>query len=333
MKFHRNILQIDPEQEAERICEHIREVVLGRFKRRGVVIGVSGGVDSATVLALAVRALGAERVRCLTMPEQDSSGNSEPIARRLTEQFDVPLYKEDLTATLSAAGCYERRDAAVSQVFPEYNPRLHGMKLTLPTDLLDRASLNVYSLVLVDELGRETSKLLPPHLYWQIVAASNFKQRTRMMTLYFHAEQMNYAVIGTANKNEHAQGFFVKYGDGGVDLQPIQHLYKTQVYQLASYLGVPQEIIDRTPTSDTYSAESTQEEFYFRIPFEVMDLIWHGHEMGADSADVAAALDLRPEQVENVYADLAQKARSTEYLRAVPTMLTPPQNVALAGQN
>ena len=333
MTFHRNILQIDPEQEAQRICEHIREVVLGRFKRRGVVIGVSGGVDSATVLALAVRALGADRVRCITMPEQDSSSDSEPIARRLTDQFGVPLFKEDLTATLTAAGCYERRDAAVSKVFPEYNPQLHGMKLALPTDLLDRASLNIYSLVLVDALGRETSKLLPPNLYWQIVAASNFKQRTRMMTLYFHAEQMNHAVIGTANKNEYAQGFFVKYGDGGVDLQPIQHLYKTQVYQLASHLGVPQEIVDRTPTSDTYSAESTQEEFYFRLPFDIMDLIWHGLELGVDSAEVAAALDLKSEQVENVYADLAQKARSTEYLRAAPTTLTSPQEIVFEGQN
>jgi NAD+ synthase len=99
--------------------------------------------------------------------------------------------------------------------------------------------------------------------YLQIVAASNLKQRTRMSTLYYHAEMRNYAVIGTANKNEHDQGFFVKYGDGGVDIQPIAHLFKTQVYQLARYLGVPEEIQQRPPTTDTYSASCTQEEFSF----------------------------------------------------------------------
>lgn len=103
--------------------------------------------------------------------------------------------------------------------------------------LLDRGTLNVHSLTIVTPDGEEKSARLEPAEFAQIVAASNFKQRTRMAMVYYHAELRNYAVIGTPNKNEHDRGFFVKYGDGGVDLNPIAHLYKSQVYQLAGHPG------------------------------------------------------------------------------------------------
>ncbi len=321
MKFHRNILDLDVAQESERIEEMIRETVLKRFKRRGVVIGVSGGIDSSTVLALAVRALGAKRVFALTMPEKESSGDSEQLAIELTKQYGVELIKEDLTPMLNAAGCYVGRDAAVRDLFPEYDPAKHGIKITLPGDLLEKSSLNVFSLVMIDKEGNEKSRLMPPKAFLEVVAASNFKQRSRMMTLFYHAERRNYAVIGTANKDEHMQGFFVKYGDGGVDLQPIQHLFKTQVFQLAAHVGVPQSIIDRIPTTDTYSAGSSQEEFFYRLPFDLMDPIWYGLENDIPAAEVAEAFDLTAQQVENVYRELRQKIKTTEYLRAVPAML------------
>ena len=93
------------------------------------------------------------------------------------------------------------------------------------------------------------------------------------MMLYYHAELRDYAVLGTAQRNEHDQGFFVKHGDGASDIRPIGHFYKTQVFQLAEYLDIPEEIRTQTPTTDTYSAGSSQEEFFFRLPFEVMDLL------------------------------------------------------------
>ena len=201
----------------------------------------------------------------------------------------------------------------------------HGIKITLPGDLLESNSLSVFSLVIADKSGKERTRLMPPKVYLDVVAASNFKQRSRMMTLYYHAEKRNYAVIGTANKDEHLQGFFVKYGDGGVDLQPIQHLFKTQVFQLAAHVGVPQSIIDRIPTTDTYSAGSSQEEFFFRLPFDLMDPIWYGLENDISSEIVAEAFDLTAQQVENVYRELRQKVRTTAYLRAVPAALSPPE--------
>jgi NAD+ synthase len=321
VNFGSHVLTLDPELETARIVTMMRQTVQQDFRRKGAIVGLSGGIDSATVLALAVKAFSAERVLAVMMPEQDSSPLSEQYALQLATQYGVTTLKEDLTDGLAGFGCYERRDAAVRSVFPDYDPSQDQIKLVLPTDLLERGSLNVYSLSLSRVGGEERRRVLPVAAYLQIVAASNMKQRSRMMMLYYHAEQRNYAVIGTANRNEHAQGFFVKYGDGGADIQPIQHLYKTQVYQLADYLGVTQEIIERTPTTDTYTAECSQEEFYFRLPFEQMDLIWYGldHEIAAE--EVAAALQISAQQVEHVYRDLMQKSRSTEYLRAQPPTL------------
>jgi NAD+ synthase len=321
VNFDSHVLTLDPERETARIVTLMRQTIQQDFRRKGAIVGLSGGIDSATVLALAVKAFGAERVLAVMMPEQDSSPLSEQYALQLATQYGVTTHKEDLTAGLAGLGCYERRDAAVRSVFPDYDPSQDQIKLVLPTDLLERGSLNVYSLSLSRAGGEERRRVLPVAAYLQIVAASNMKQRSRMLMLYYHAEQRNYAVIGTANRNEHAQGFFVKYGDGGADIQPIQHLYKTQVYQLAHYLGVTQEIIERTPTTDTYTAECSQEEFYFRLPFEQMDLIWYGLDHQIAASEVAAALQISAQQVEHVYRDLMQKSRSTEYLRAHPPML------------
>jgi NAD+ synthase len=136
-----------------------------------------------------------------------------------------------------------------------------------------------------------------------------------MSMLYYHAESRNYAVIGTGNKNEHEQGFFVKYGDGGADVKPIAHLFKTQVFQLSKYLEVPEEIQGRIPTTDTYSAEQTQEEFFFRLPFDILDTIWYGWGKGVSEDEIAKALKLTPNQVQNVIHDIKRKIAATEYLR------------------
>ena len=208
-------------------------------------------------------------------------------------------------------------DEAIRRVFPEYDPSYRA-KITLPGSVLDSDALNVFYLTIVTPEGEEKSKRLNLRDYLQIVAASNFKQRSRMAMLYYHAELRNYAVVGTPNKNEHDQGFFVKWGDGGYDVAPIRHLFKTQVYQLAEYLGIPEEILNRPSSSDTYSASSTQEEFFFRLPFELMDLLWYALEHNVPVAEVAQEMDLTEEQVQRVFDDLSRKRRSTAYLRMPP---------------
>ena len=247
-------------------------------------------------------------------------------ASSLADQFAIATVLEDITGALDGSGCYRRRDEAVRRIFPAYGPEWK-LKITLPGSLLDQETLNVFRLTVVAPDGEEMTQRLPVQEFLQIVAASNFKQRTRMAMLYYHAELRSFAVVGTPNKNEHDLGFFVKYGDGGLDVSPIVHLFKSQVYQLAKYLDIPEEIQQRVPTSDTYSAGSTQEEFFFRLPFRILDTIWRGMELGYSPDEIASALNLTPEQVNRVMDDIQRKQRTTEYLRkAVLDLPYPPQD-------
>jgi NAD+ synthase len=299
------------------LVAHLRHDIRRELHRSGAVVGISGGIDSSVVLALCVRALGAKRVIGIMMPEKDSSGDSIVLARKLAVHYDVETVVEDMTGALTGLGCYRRRDEAIRRVFPEYGPS-YKAKIGLPQNTLDSDVLNVFYLTIVSPQGEEKSERLGLRDYLQIVAASNFKQRSRMAMLYYHAELRNYAVVGTPNKDEHDQGFFVKWGDGGYDLAPIRHLFKTQVYQLAEHLDVPLEIRQATPSTDTYSAHSSQQEFFFQLPFEVMDLLWYAQEHDVPISEVAQVMDLTEDQVRRAYRGLEQKRRATEYLRMAP---------------
>jgi len=317
MTFHKDVLRIDPAAVTEELVANLRRNVRQTFRRSGAVVGSSGGVDSAVVLALCVRAFGPKRVVGVMMPEKDCSRDSIVLARKVAEQFGVDTVVEDMTGALVGFGCYDRRDEGIRHVFPEYD-HSYKAKITLPQNVLDSDALNVFHLTIITPEGEEKSKRPNLRDYLQIVAASNFKQRSRMTMLYYHAELRNYAVVGTPNKNEHDQGFFVKWGDGGYDVAPIRHLYKTQVFQLAEYLVVPQEICRATPTTDTYSAHSSQEEFFFRLPFEVMDLLWYALKHDVPVPEVAQVMGLTEEQIQRAFADLTRKQRTTQYLRTLP---------------
>ena len=317
--FSRDILKFENvEAEAERISEKIKDDILGVLKRKGAIIGISGGIDSSVTLALTVKALGGDKVLGIMLPEKDSSPESKYFALKLAEKFNVRTIEENITDALIGFGCYKRRDDAVANVFPEYNPNDFKMKIGINQSGLNQFLPPVFSLTIIDPDGIEKNKILPIKEYLQIVAASNFKQRCRMSMLYYHAECLHFAMIGTPNKHEVEQGFFVKNGDGGADIMPIAHLYKSQVYQLAQYLGVPEEIINRTPTSDTYSAEQTQEEFFFQMPFMEMDLIGYGMENGISAEEVGIVLNKTTEEITHIFNNLIRKKKTTEYLRMAP---------------
>ncbi|HTM48935.1 MAG TPA: NAD(+) synthase [Bryobacteraceae bacterium] len=329
MIFTKESLKIDAAAESDRIASLARETLRKQLRRNGFVVGVSGGVDSAVSLALCVRAVGRDRVKAILLPEKESSPESEALGFELAAHYGVEPVRENLTAALEGVGCYRRRDEAIARLFPGYDAALgYKSKITLPAKLLDEDTLNVFSLTIIGPTGAMETKPLPTAEFLEIAGASNFKQRIRMAMLYYHAEVNHYAVAGTANKNEHDQGFFVKYGDGGVDVKLIEHLYKTQVYQLAEHLGVPEGIRRRTPTTDTYSAPATQEEFFFRLPFETMDLLWWAMENSVPIGEVARVMNLSVEQVLRAYGDFERKRRTTEYLRLAPVRLAESQAAA-----
>ncbi|MCD6374722.1 MAG: NAD(+) synthase [Caldisericaceae bacterium] len=319
MSFSKEALKIDAAAETEKITRWMRQNVGRQFHKQGAVVGISGGIDSSVCLALAVRAFGHDKVLGIAMPESESNSESLDLARNLAEQYGAKFIVEEMTGPLKGFKAYDRRDEAVKKVFPEFGVG-YKSKIVLPP-VTEKDSFNVFYLTIITPDGQEKTKRLPLTEYLQIVAASNFKQRSRMTMLYYHADRLNYAVIGTGNKNEHEQGFFVKFGDGGADIKPIAHLFKTQVYQLAEYLGIPEEIRKRTPTTDTYSAECTQEEFFFRVPFEIGDLVWLGMEQEVPVDEIAQAAGISAQEVINIQNDIKRKMRTAEYLKMNPLHL------------
>ncbi len=321
MALSTNLLDIDSQHEIENICDWLHATVLGSQKKRGLVVGLSGGVDSSVVAALAVRALGKERVFGIFMPERHSSDESLLLGQLLADALDIDTTIEDISPALDGAGCYRRQMEAIRTVFAEYDEGWK-CKLTLPS-IVEGDRLNVFQLKVESPAGEQRTGRLPAQAHLQLVAATNFKQRVRKMMEYYHADRLNYAVAGTPNRLEYDQGFFVKQGDGAADVKPIAHLYKTQVYALAEALEIPLEIRRRPPTTDTYSLPQTQEEFYFALPYAPMDLCLYATDNGMTPAEVAPLLDLTEAQVERVFRDIQAKRRTTRCLHAPPALLKP----------
>jgi NAD+ synthase len=324
--FSKDVLRIDAAQVVSQIEAALKTQVLTTLRRRGLVVGLSGGIDSSVVTALSVRALGPNRVLALLMPERDSSSESLTLGRLLAGELGVQSHVEELADILAAAGCYARQHDAIRTVFPEYSEG-YRCKITLPS-ILESDRLNVSELTIQSPSGElKTSRMSAP-AYLQMIAATNFKQRFRKLMEYYHADRLHYAVAGTPNRLEYDQGFFVKQGDGAADVKPIAHLYKSQVYALAEYLGVPEEIRKRPPTTDTFSLPQTQEEFYYALPYDKMDLCLFAHNHGVPAIEVAPVVGIRPDQVERIFKDIDQKRRTTKYLHARPLLVEPVEEIS-----
>lgn len=319
IRFSAAALDFDPAAETDRIAGMIRESLRKDLRRRGLVLGLSGGIDSSVCAALAVRALGAGNIFALLMPEADSDPESTRLGILVADTFGIERTVEDMAPMLAAMGCYERRDAFIRQVEPDYGEGW-ASKIVFENGLTT-GGYNLSSLIVRSPDGIEKKLRLPVETYLGIVAATNMKQRTRKQLEYYHADRLNYAVLGTPNRLEYDQGFFVKNGDGAADIKPIAHLYKTQVYKLAEYLGVPAEIRARPPTTDTYSLPQTQEEFYFVLPYDKMDLCLYALDHEVPAPDVAQAVGLTSDQVEFVWKDIAAKRKAARYLHMTPQLI------------
>jgi NAD+ synthase len=312
-------LQINTSSEIEKIAKVIHHQVKIVLRKKGAIVAVSGGVDSSVCAALCTKALGKENVIVLSLPERDSSSDSLRLGQQLANTLGIKLYKEDITPILNGAKCYELQIEAIRKIFPEYGEGWK-QKVTLPS-ILENDRLNLTHLTVQSPDGVQKSSRIPLQAYLQLIAATNLKQRIRKMTEYLYADRFNYAVCGTPNRLEYDQGFFVKQGDGSADFKPIAHLYKSQVYQLAEALDIPEEIRKRPPTTETFSLPQTQEEFYFSLPYGQMDICLYGYNHHFPSSETAAAAQLNSEQVERVYKDIEKKRRATLGLHLPPLLI------------
>ena len=318
MSLDWSVLDIDATAEVERISVELRQATAAQLHKRGAVVAVSGGVDSAVCAALAVRALGPERVLALILPEHESSPDSAVRARSVAAALGIVPIEQDIGPTLEAIGCYGARDEAVRRVLPGYGPRWR-MKIVVSGGLDGR--INHFRLIAESPDGARHEARLPLREYLQIVAATSYKQRVRKTIEYYHADRLNYAVIGTPNRLEYDQGFFVKNGDGSADVKPIAHLYKSQVYALAVALHLPHEVATAPPTTDTYSLSQGQDEFYFALPYRSMDLALWALDHGIAVDELARVLGTSEQQVRHVYDDIRSKRRTTAYLHMRPVLL------------
>jgi NAD+ synthase len=313
----KNLLQIDCSKEADRIQHFIKEQVFNRFKCRGAVIGLSGGIDSALVSALCVRALGRENCHGLILPEKESNPVSKEYALKHAEALGISTEIIEITKHLEALNVYQDRNAVIKKLFPEYDDT-YTFQVTLPQNLLEKDRLNFHTITIKSPNNETKSKRLSSAEWLAISSCQNVKLRVRMIHLYRYGEKHNYLVAGTTNKSEVMQGFFVKHGDGAVDIETIAHLYKTQVYQLARYLGVIEEIINRPPSPDTYSWPVTDEQFYFCMPYDLADILLYAYENHTPEKEVCEVTKLTTEQVQRVFRDFKAKENSTWHLRQMP---------------
>ncbi|MCU7905876.1 MAG: NAD(+) synthase [Candidatus Thiodiazotropha sp. (ex Epidulcina cf. delphinae)] len=319
-RYEAEVVNFDCDKAVEGICETMRDIMRSKLRRRGVVVAVSGGIDSSVSAALAVKAFGAKKAFFIQLPEVDSAEDTQSRGRQLIDFLGVDHTTHNIAATLEAIGCYDARDEAIKKTFPEYSDGWKN-KIVIKGGLDGR--VNHFMLVVQNPEGELHEKRLDLKEYLQIVAATNYKQRIRKTIEYFHADRLNYAVIGTPNRLEYDQGFFVKNGDGSADLKPIAHLYKTQVYALAKHLDLPASICNATPTTDTYSLPQGQDEFYFALPYQEMDKALWAHNIGASASDLAGMLNISEEQAKFVFQDIVNKRKTTHYLHAKPYLIEP----------
>lgn len=320
MKFSKDIIRSNPEYEADLVRDFLSAQVKGVPKRDGVIVGVSGGVDSAVVASLAVRAVGKENVLGLILPEKESNPISAEYAVKVINSLGIEHIKVELTESVTSFDAYKNRDKVIKEIFSDYTPE-YKFNIYLPQNLLDVDRYNFYTLRVDDGKGNIREKRLTKKQLLAITAAANVKIRSRMIALYYWGEQENYLVAGTTNKTEFILGDYCKFGDGGTDVECISHLYKTNIYELAEYLEVPKEIRERTPSPDTFSLPVSDTDFYFCLPFNILDPLLYAWQYNISAAETASALDLGEDQVKRAFRDFQSKHASTEHIRVLPASI------------
>ena len=312
--FSKDILQIKNIENLKKSLEDfISEQTYEKYKKRGIVIGISGGIDSAVVTTLACNAIGKENILGLILPEKESNPKSQELAKKLCKNLDIKYVIDDITPILDSSSVYKIREEIVKKQFPDFD---NSCKYRLIfTENFDNDGLSIPYLEIQDSQNQTHKIKISLNDYLTMTAATNIKHRTRMSRLYYHAEKNNFLVCGTTNKAEFQQGYFVKYGDGGVDIEPLVNLFKTQVYQLAESLNIPSEIIQRKASPDTWSFDVSDEEFFFSLTYDIIDLLLYAREKSIPINDICSILDLNEDKVKRILKSQERKWNSSKTSR------------------
>jgi NAD+ synthase len=302
----------------DKLSRFIQQTVLDQFKKQGIVIGVSGGVDSAVIAALSVNALGPERVFGLILPEKESSSSSRELGIDLCETLGIKYEEVPITPMLEAFNIYSKKESLIHEIFPQYDPAYHTTSLSRPPIVAVGEMLNIPSLILLKNREILGTKRLSAQQFFNVLSLQNVKQRTRMIVEYMYAEKMNYAVCGTTNKTELLTGFFVKYGDGGVDLEPIANCFKIQVYKLAELLHIDRRIIERAPSPDTWSHFTSDEEVSLRIPYDILDQLLYADEKHLPHDLIQKSTKLSERHIELAYKHIFSLKNAARAIQLPP---------------
>lgn len=317
MKFNLDVLKINPQKETEKIADFVVKNVKKVYRRSGIVVGLSGGIDSAVMAAIAVEAMGKDKVVGLILPEKESNPISSEFANKHAKQLGIEHRDVDITSTVDSVSSYKKRNDFIKNIVPEYKQG-YKYNISLPTDLLERDSFNFYVIQVQMPDGSIKKQRLNFDAFRTITSFANIKIRSRMIHLYSEAERRNMIVAGTTNKTEAILGDFCKYGDGGTDIEALAHLYKNQVYQIGAYLRVIPEIMERTPSPDTFSLPVSDQEFFFRIPFDKIDYLLYAWEYEIPVEETAQVLNLPEDAVKRAFKDFTAKNKATAHLRELP---------------
>ena len=239
-------LTIDLSINSEEVSTVIKEFITTYVSNSGcncVVIGLSGGVDSAVTAVLCRGVLGKKNTKCVFLPDETTPKDDFKHYEIIVKKFDLLCEKRDISPI-------------VKQI----------------TDTC----------------------IVKPNKY----ALANIKARARMILLFEYANMGNSLVCGTSNKSEILIGYFTKYGDGGVDIQPIGDLYKTQVWELAKHLKIPKEMISKPPTAGLWYGQTDEQEF--KLSYCELDMILAGLERKLDVKDIAKFVRVKKSEVERI---------------------------------